>query len=297
VSETVEWPNGKKFAVCLTHDVDRVKKTYQYFTHFLKTRDFYHLKSFFSREEEPYWNFERIVEIEKKHGVRSTFFFLNETKQLDLLHPKKWALSLDGYCFHDEKIAEIIQKLHANGWEIGLHGSYESYKDKDLLKKEKKELEDILGEDIAGIRQHYLNLKIPETWEIQYEVGFKYDSTFGYRDRIGFKDGKYLPFHPLSNSFFVIPLTIMDSALFSNYKNEDEIWRICIDLINTVEKHKGLLTVLWHQRFFNENEFPGMISIYEKIIKISKEKNAWITTAYNIIEWLTMREIIMGVVI
>lgn len=290
MSETVEWPNGKKFAVCLTHDVDRVKKTYQYFTHFLKTRDLYHLKSFFVREEEPYWNFERIIELEKKHGVRSTFFFLNETKQLDLLHPQKWALSLDRYSFRDEKIAEIIQKLHANGWEIGLHGSYESYKDKDLLKKEKKELEDVLGVDIAGIRQHYLNLKIPETWKIQYEVGFKYDSTFGYRDRIGFKEGKYLPFHPLNNSFFVIPLTIMDGALFSNYKNEDEIWRICIELINTVEKHKGLLTVLWHQRVFNEKEFPGMISIYEKIIKISKEKNAWITNAYNIIKWLTMRE-------
>ncbi|GAH60430.1 unnamed protein product, partial [marine sediment metagenome] len=27
------WPDNKRFAVCLTHDVDRVKKTYQYITH------------------------------------------------------------------------------------------------------------------------------------------------------------------------------------------------------------------------------------------------------------------------
>ena len=26
----VKWPKGSKFAVCLTHDVDRTKKTYQY---------------------------------------------------------------------------------------------------------------------------------------------------------------------------------------------------------------------------------------------------------------------------
>ena len=286
MSETVEWPNDKEFAVCLTHDVDRVKKTYQYFTHFVKTRDLYHLKSFFIGEEEPYWNFERIMEIEKKHGVRSTFFFLNETKHFDLLHPQKWTLSLGGYSFRDEKIAEIIQKLHANSWEIGLHGSYESYKNKDLLKKEKKELEDVLGEDITGIRQHYLNLEIPKTWKIQSEIGFKYDASFGYRDRIGFRDGKYLPFYPLrnSNSFLEIPLTIMDSALFSNYRNEDKIWGRGIDLINTVEKHKGLLTVLWHQRVFNEKEFLGWSKIYEKIIMECKKRNALIGTCREVYE-------------
>ena len=30
------WQDGKKFAMCLTHDVDRVHKSYQYITHFLR---------------------------------------------------------------------------------------------------------------------------------------------------------------------------------------------------------------------------------------------------------------------
>ena len=37
------WPDGKKFAVCLTHDVDEIKKTYQWISRplrFLARRDF-----------------------------------------------------------------------------------------------------------------------------------------------------------------------------------------------------------------------------------------------------------------
>ena len=36
VTTKPKWPDDKKFAVCLTHDVDRVKKTYQYFTRFMR---------------------------------------------------------------------------------------------------------------------------------------------------------------------------------------------------------------------------------------------------------------------
>jgi len=65
------WQDGKKFAVCLTHDVDRVHKSYQYITHFLrhlKGRDFgiAFIRSYpYSknyRVTNLYWNFEKIME-------------------------------------------------------------------------------------------------------------------------------------------------------------------------------------------------------------------------------------------
>ena len=58
------------------------------------------------------------MEIEGKYGVRSTFFFLNESKQFNVLRPDEWKLSLERYNFNEEKITDIIQKLHAGGWEI-----------------------------------------------------------------------------------------------------------------------------------------------------------------------------------
>ena len=94
-----------------------------------------------------------------------------------------------------------------------------------------------------------------------------------------------MPFRPFNDSFLVMPLTIMDTVLFQNGKSISDAWAKCKDLIDQAEKHGALMTVLWHQRVFNEEEFPGWSKIYEKIIKVCKEKGAWVTTAKDIAEW------------
>jgi len=279
------WPDNRNFALCLTHDVDRVKKSYQYFTYFAKTLRPYHLLSMFLKEE-PYWNFEKIMDLERKHDVKSTFFFLNEKKKTRMLSPKDFLLRYGRYDIHDPKIVEVICKLYSDDWEIGVHGSYDSFKNKDLLRQEKKELEEIVGDDIIGIRQHYLNLENKKTWKFQQEAGFRYDSSFGFRTKIGFRDNKYLPFHPFNNSaFLVIPLAIMDSALFDSSIDLNDAWKRCKRLIEQTEKQHSLLTVLWHQRVFNEKEFPGWSKIYEKIIIECKKRNAWVATTGEIAKW------------
>lgn len=286
VDDTIVWPQNKKFAVCLTHDVDRVKKTYQYLTHFIKSKDLHHIKSFVAEKENPYWNFEKIMEIEDKYGVRSTFFFLNESKQFNILRPKEWKLALGRYDLNSKKIISVIQKLQIGGWDIGLHGSYDSYKNKELLLKEKINLEKIVGKEAIGIRQHYLNLDIPETWEIQKSIGLKYDASFGSSLEVGFRNKQYLPFYPFADSFIVIPLTIMDSTLFRNSKSIEDAWIKCKEIIDEAEKHGALVTVLWHQRVFNEQEFPNWGEIYIKIIRYCLNKNALVTNIDGILSWL-----------
>ena len=145
-SSKTRWPQGKKFAVCITHDVDRVKKTYQYFTRFVRFLSHFQILGaineiqngfllFKNIKKNPYWGFERIIEIENKYNVKSTFFFLNESGKVDLFHPKDWKLYLGRYSINDPEIVKIIISLASNGWEIGLHGSYNSFLNKNLLKK------------------------------------------------------------------------------------------------------------------------------------------------------------------
>ncbi len=278
------WLDGKTFALCLTHDVDRVRKTYQHFTHFFKTGRIYHLKSLFSQQE-PYWNFEDIMEIEEKYGVKSTFFFLQETKKINLLNFESIKISSGKYKFCEQRVSDVIRTLHKKGWEIALHGSYDAYKDKNLLAKEKIQLEEVTGEKITGVRQHYLNIKIPKTWQIQKEIGFEYDATYGSNEDIGFVNGKKFPFAPLHDEFLVLPLTIMDTVLFSKCRNIKDAWFRCKDILLQAKQSNCMVTLLWHQRVFNEREFPGWARVYEDIISFGLENGAWVTCAREIVKW------------
>jgi hypothetical protein len=88
-------------------------------------------------------------------------------------------------------------------------------------------LEDVLGKEVVGIRQHYLNLDVPETWNLQHQAGFLYDASFGLKNAIGFRENRYRPFTDTESGMFIIPLAIMECYLFSTSNNDPgTIWKI-----------------------------------------------------------------------
>lgn len=260
--------------VALTHDVDRIKKHYQYFTYPLKAllkgdikTALYHYASCFHAE--PYWNFPDIIKIEEEYGVRSTFFILDETIPFKLFDKKNWQLSLGRYKISNPKLREAVQFLDKNGWEIGVHGSYLSYNNEELLKKEKQNIEEIIGHEIIGSRQHYLNWD-ETTWNIHKACGFKYDSTWGLSEDIGFREHKIKPFKPFNDYFTEIPLIVMDVPFIP----KADKWERIVEIINKVEEEDGIFVINWHQRVYKEKEFPGYLSSYHRIIKMCKDRGA-----------------------
>jgi hypothetical protein len=269
----------KHFTVALSHDVDRVHKSFQSATHFLKhIRNgrvglaLYQAVSFAKRQR--YWCFDQIQEIENSFQTKSTYFFLNESYPFHPINLKSWRLSLGYYDIFRPKVAMKIRQLKADGFEIGLHGSYRSYCSRTMLQKEKKDLESIVGSSIEGIRQHYLNLS-PDTWQLQRSVGFLYDASFGYRDRIGFKEGVLQPF-PLDEKqdFFVIPQTIMDSCLM----RLRDPWKKALEIISFAQQTSAFLVLNWHQQIFDEREFPGYKQMYVRILQECRKRKAEFST-------------------
>jgi peptidoglycan/xylan/chitin deacetylase (PgdA/CDA1 family) len=296
------WPDNRNFALVLTHDVDRVYKTYQYLPSiwnyakkFNISKLGYHLINLFFKHgvNNPYWVFEDICTLENSLGVKSTYYFLNEKGKHNPLSLQSWILYRGVYDVESTAVKRVIRKLAETGFEIGVHGSYNSFNNLGLLQSEKSTLESIIGSETNGIRQHYLNYDLNRTPEMHYKSGFKYDTSVGYRPitGIGFRRGTSFPFQVMLpdlnvSTLLEIPLLIMDAAVYTTATaTVDE----CLNILEQVEKYSGALTILWHSQAFNRQEYPGCAEIYEELINEAKTRNAWVATANEVYEWMTRK--------
>lgn len=277
-----QYPDGKKFAVCLTHDIDTVRPGRLYLASeaakaFVKRNIKDAVSIPFSRINKklnPFWNFKEIMELEAKYDAKSSFYFLT-------LEPGE-----NDYSYNIEDIENELSTISNNGWEVGLHGGHESYNNLEDIKKKKQKLEKVLGKEVIGYRNHYLRFKVPNTWELLSKAGFKYDTTFGYADCVGFRNGMCHPFKPFNMNtgqqidILEIPLTIMDGTLLKDYMRLDfkKAWEFTKDLIDTVEHCNGVITILWHNTYMQGEN----LKFYEKILEYCSEKNAWITSGEEI---------------
>ena len=273
-------PDGSTFALCLTHDVDRPFKGLRWLYYATRERPAYHLRTALSSTN-PYWQFEEIMTLEDALGVRSAFYFLNEQHLLrelprrEWLSPENWVHHLGRYDVTAPELVDVIRDLDDGGWEVGLHGSSHSATDPAQLREEKTVLEDALERPVAGGRQHYLKLSVPETWQYHRAIGLAYDATLGSSTECGFHAG-YRPIRPFDDDFLVFPLTIMEQALPDPATDSDAARETCERLLTEAAANEAVMTVLWHPRYFNEREFPGYRGLYRWLVERAAALGAWI---------------------
>jgi peptidoglycan/xylan/chitin deacetylase (PgdA/CDA1 family) len=268
------WPDGAPYALCLTHDVDRVRKyMYHYFWHGLRgggsgLRRQAAMLVDRLKGQRHYWNFERIMALEADYGVRSTFLFLNEKARG--LSPKFWGR----YDIKAPELRSVMRELVRGGWEVGLHGSYYSFDDPELLRHEKMTLEDIMGEAVRSTRQHFLNLAAPRTWLIQRSLGLDVDSTVGYARRPWDDWSRVVPYYEPASGILELPITLMDTIGLARPENRFA----CHAALEQVKSRGGLIVLDWHQRTFTPNDWPDAVSFYRETIEQSLADGAWVAT-------------------
>ncbi|MDM7920081.1 MAG: polysaccharide deacetylase family protein, partial [Methanosarcina sp.] len=220
------------------------------------------------------WNFRKIMELESKYDAKSSFYFLALTSEEK------------DFNYNIKDLESELGFISDSGWEVGLHGGHESYNSLEDIQEKKLRLEKVLGKEVIGYRNHFLRFRVPDTWELLSKAGFKYDSTFGYSDCSGFRNGMCHPFRPYNFEtgkeigILEIPLTIMDRTLLESHMKLDleNAWELTKRLIDIVEKCKGVITILWHNtQMQGEN-----LKFYENVLKYCSDKNAWITSGEEI---------------
>jgi hypothetical protein len=272
-------PEGHRFALCLTHDVDRPYKSVQGVYYALRERPAYHLRTSLP-DRNPYWQFDDLTALESAFGVRSAFYFLSEPHILRkplraLASPTHWVQHLGRYDVTAPAIADEIRRLDRGGWEVGVHGSTATPSSPERLAEEKRRVEAAVDGRIDGGRQHYLRLGVPETWRHHRAVGLRYDASYGASDSWGFDYGE-APFRPFGDEFVVFPLTLMDQALPDPRANPDRARAAVRSLVDEATERGAVATVLWHPRLFNEREFPGFRATYRYLLERALAADGWV---------------------
>ncbi|MCK4269993.1 MAG: polysaccharide deacetylase family protein [Methanogenium sp.] len=283
-----EYPDGKKFAVCLTHDIDNVYRTIPGRGFNLAKSVYKKNKHEFSRtikggfnKRKPLCNFEEIMDLEEKYGAKSSFYFL-------ALKPGD-----QDYSYDIMDLKNDIRNIRDQGWEVGLHGGHDAYNSYEKICEEKKRLEDALASEVVGYRNHYLRFCTPDTWEYLAQAGFLYDATFGYADCAGFRNGMCHPFRPynLNTEEFIdiieIPLVVMDGTLFQTYMrlDNDSALNFVKKLIDRVAELNGVFTLLWHNTYLVGNTHE--VKIYEQILNYCSNQNGWLSDGNSISKWMS----------
>ena len=277
------WPDGAPYAVCLTHDVDRIRQAsyHRVMAGHGKKGKVGAIKVLFhrlSREQDPFFNFDRLRQYETDWNVRSAIYPLFEKRRCGRALLKGEIQHVLGV-YDPFDVREQLCRFQADGWEIGLHGSLDAHKSQSALMNEMTKLRQLLHDpNVAfGIRNHYLQFNWHITPGIQLACHALYDSTMGFNFTCGFRCGTTFPFviHDSNGkSLIELPISVMDTALkFSVPGREIDV---ADRIADEVRKQGGLLMVNWHQRFCNRDTNPLMYNWVEKIITRARADKAWI---------------------
>jgi hypothetical protein len=223
-----------------------------------------------SSQPVPYNALKAIADEESMLGAISSFQFTIKRR-----HRCDPVYELSSYYNAEDDLRNLLY----GGFEICLHGSYRAGRTRGQITEEKMELEAILGKNVSGHRQHYLNFH-PATFFPELErAGLKYDMSVGYNDMSGPRAGTLYPFKPYDMekgkpfSLWEIPFILMDTTLATTYRfSSGEALDHCIDQIRPMEKSGGCVSLIWHQEQLSGLLDPGFDMIYWMLLKRLKER-------------------------
>lgn len=167
-----------------------------------------------------------------------------------------------------------MHNITRRGHCIGFHPDINTCDLADNWKKELDHLKKHSPQNILFGRQHFLQFKVPKTWQIWNDMGMEWDSSLSYDDEPGFRTGScyaYRVFNFLTREKLRLkerPLTIMDKSLVFDHKNlnNSQLEDKAKDLVETVKKYRGDFVLLWHNSCFNAPEWKKYKEIYLSLI-------------------------------
>ena len=217
-------------------------------------------------KKDPYNTFETILKLKKEFKIETIFFFL-----------------IADYTTFDTNVSasktkfRLLIKNMTDYATVGLHPSYFSMKNENLLKKEKERLEGITNTPMEKARQHYLRFSLPETYQHLIDLEIKEDHTMGYASHVGFRASTCTPFYfydldfEIQTPLKIVPFALMDTTLndYMGLTPKQSLGKIR-ELKNEVQAVNGTFVTLFHNESLSDYlRWRGWKRVYASMLKIA----------------------------
>jgi len=215
-------------------------------------------------EHDPFDTFELQMQMQKDYNYRAMYFIL-----LADYGPN------DKNIPYNNRYFQNLIRFLADYADIGIHPSYASSTQPELMVMETARLSKILKLEVEHSRQHFLKLTLPDTYRNLINNDILHDYTMGYADLPGFRASICTPFYfydldqDLPTNLLIHPFAVMDGTLKDYMKLTPEEASVTINqLIAEVKKVGGTFVSLWHNHSLNTgDEWKGWLNVYIKMVE------------------------------
>jgi hypothetical protein len=225
-----------------------------------------------ARRTDPNWRFAEIAAEERAHGARGSTFYVmaGHGHRADGAAPE----------VYDKLRPKLVDELLESGSEVGLHGSYVAADELGRLAAEAEALRSLAG-SVEGHRYHYLRVDPHRNLVPLGALGFRYDTTLGFSDALGFRAGIAHPFHPWDfekeepAAIVEVPLAAMDATLAEErYQGLTAAAAKpqLIALLDWAAEHGGGFSILWHPDRFDAPSARGWDRLYFDLLDAVRER-------------------------
>lgn len=198
----------------------------------------------------------------------------------------KYFILSGGHTEHDQalpingnEMRSLLRSLAAKH-EVGLHPSYASSEQDQLIPLEKQQLEAVTGSRIISGRQHFLRFRLPHTMNVLIRSGIGHDYSMAYSGIAGFRASTAHPFYFYdleqnhATPLVLYPTCVMDVTLRYNLGLTVHAAQNKIEqLMQEVKQVNGLFISIWHNSNLSHTDgWMPWKEVFEKIHTLASQK-------------------------
>lgn len=267
----------ENFITFISHDIDVCQSGWiQDAFHQVKSKKIFSAIKIIGQRpfrKDHWFNFDRILEFEKKRNIASTFFFIPRRGSV-----KNVTEANADYNIDSNKIKTVFKKIEQYNSEVALHGSLGSGLDDMHMADDVSRF----PQKVLGNRYHFLMYEINRIPSILDNCSLSYDNSVYFAEHVGFRHSTCTPFYLYNFStgeptlVIEIPLTIMDGTLNHNKYmggTVDSELEACKHTINEVVKFNGVLSILWHNSYYSDYKFSKWEEVLSQLLDYVESLN------------------------